>query len=243
MIAGTRGDSIRRIWMDFTARRYDTFSETFEIKYMDENDNIVPLDLTDCTAQMHIKKKKGDGDPVLVMDVAVNSDNELVISKNHLLMDLAKGRYWHDIEIKDADDTHITWIEGRFIVIEHVTQYLDEIEQFFEPFFNGLLKIFTIPKTVFTALFEQEITLTGFVRYLLKSGIPFRSKLSFTTILLALFKATLIFANKLIFEDSTKIKYKTIFLNELHIVTTVSVYYNCIFANKITFPSMFSSGS
>jgi hypothetical protein len=36
------------------------------------------------------------------MDVAI-SGNELTVSKNHLKMDMSAGKYWYDIEIKDAD--------------------------------------------------------------------------------------------------------------------------------------------
>lgn len=132
MIAGRDSNSLNTVRMDFTVRRYDTFSETFEIQYYDSSGVLQTVDLTDAFAQMWVKKKKTDTAPVLVMDIAI-SGNELTISKDRSMMKLPAGRYYYDIEIKDVNLKNITWVEGRFTVLEHVTEWVNEkIYEFIE---------------------------------------------------------------------------------------------------------------
>jgi hypothetical protein len=233
MIAG-QNSSFNKIWMDFTARRYDTFSETFEINYIDEFERKATLDLTGAFAQMHIKKKKGDGEPILVMDCAI-SGNELTISKNHLEMDLPKGRYWHDIEIKDADSTHITWIEGRFIIVEHVTVYLDEIIQKIKPVFSTMLSIVTAPKLPFSLSFNQLYKIITHFKFI--GRVVFGNVVAEYNLLFQLAKGGVLFKNKISFQDSEKIKYGSIWRSQLAVVTTITRKMTVGFSNKIIIQS------
>lgn len=176
-IAGQNSGNLDTIRMDFTCRRYDTFSETFNIEYYDTDGVLQEVDLTGAYAQMWVKKRKTDTTPVLVMDINI-SGNELTISKDKDSMSLAAGSYWHDIEIMDADDNHITWVEGRFYVVEHVTEFVREVEKeikylletalsYSEGVFTKLVSSFQVavswatslmPKYVSKATFSDDVT-------------------------------------------------------------------------------------
>ena len=84
-IAGQDSNRLSAIRMDFTARRYDTFSETFTVQYYDDDQVLQELDLTGAIAQMQLKKKKSDADPFFHMDVAI-SGNNIIVSKNHTVI-------------------------------------------------------------------------------------------------------------------------------------------------------------
>lgn len=190
-IAGQNSGNLNTVQMDFTCRRYDTFSETFNIEYYDENGILQEVDLTGAYAQMWVKKKKSDALPTLVMDINI-SGNELTISKDKDSMKLAAGSYWHDIEIMDANDNHITWIEGRFYVVEHVTEFVREIEEEIKHSFetaisytNGLFKklfspfqvviswadgLIHKPKAIFTTYLEST-TIFWIIKAYIKPGL------------------------------------------------------------------------
>jgi len=179
MIAGESGNQLDSIQMDFTARRYDTFSETFTIEYYDEDQVLTEVDLTGALVQMQVKKRKGDGEAVLNMDVAI-SGNEITISKPSNLMDLAKGKYWYDLEVQDSDGNQITWVEGRFMVVEHVTSWIEvQLVNFYDKIVE-ILSISTVPKTILSYVIRSILTIETQVVYMLKAAIG--QSLSFTSL-------------------------------------------------------------
>lgn len=212
-IAGRNSGNLNTIRMDFTVRRYDTFSETFNIEYYDSDGILQEVDLTDGFAQMWVKKKKTDTIPTLVMDVNL-SGNEITISKDRNAMNLARGSYWHDIEVKDADGNHITWIEGRFIVLEHITEYIDEHLKEYYTYFTTLLSFFDVPKKIIKSTFQSIITFLPGVPWLIyppigssRASSKFRAIISFMDQLRWKFKA--VFSNVVVINDCKKLVYKT----------------------------------
>ena len=176
MISGTSGNQLDAIQMDFVARRYDTFSETFSVEYYDDDQILQEVDLTGATAQMQLKKRKSDATAFFNMDVAI-SGNDIIVSKNHIAMDIPKGKYWYDIEIKDSDGNHITWVEGRFVVIEHVTQYVDTVLTYIWTTIDSVLNIFDVPKTTIMVYLKSILSfVTGtvfWIKTIFKVSIEF----------------------------------------------------------------------
>lgn len=179
MIAGQGGNQLDTIQMDFTARRFDTFSEIFKIEYYDDDQNLQELDLTGATAQMQLKKRKSDAKAFFNMDVAI-SGNELTISKNHLMMDLPAGKYWYDIEIKNVDGDHITWVQGRFIVVEHITEYVETYLSYLWYTFKSVLSITDVPKISYFTKWISTLLFQNSTVYWLKA--KFSSMLQFESI-------------------------------------------------------------
>ena len=179
MIAGENSGQLDSIQMDFVARRFDTFSEVFTIEYYDDDQILQEVDLTGGSVQMQIKKRKSDANAVLNMDVAI-SGNEITISKNHTLMDLPKGKYWFDLEVKDADSAHITWVHGRFTVVEHVTQWIETFVATIWNKFELFLEMPDVPKTVFARFFHHILTIITIPIYSFKAMMT--AILNFNTI-------------------------------------------------------------
>ena len=210
-IAGQNSGNLNTIRMDFTVRRYDTFSETFNIEYYDTDGILQEVDLTSAFAQMWVKKKKSDTKPILVMDVNI-SGNEITISKDRNAMKLTRGNYYHDIEVKDSDGKHITWIEGRFIVLEHVTEYIDEHLNEYYTYFTNLLFFLDVPKKILKTTLSSILTILPGIRWILyphdgKPSYIFRAIISFMDQLKQKFDT--IFSNLVVVNDCKKIKYST----------------------------------
>ncbi len=170
MIAGEDSSQLNSIQMDFVARRYDTFSEVFTISYYDSNNILQEVDLTSAVVQMQIKKRKSDAGAILNMDVAL-SGNEITISKHHTLMSLAKGKYWYDLEVQDSDGNHITWVHGRFTVVEHVTEFVSTYFSNILMKFRALLEISTTTKFGFSTFMQSMLTIFTVTAYVF-FGIP-----------------------------------------------------------------------
>ena len=179
MIAGENSGQLDSIQMDFVARRFDTFSEVFTIEYYDDDQILQEVDLTGGYAQMQIKKRKSDASAILNMDVAI-SGNEITISKNHTLMDLPKGKYWFDLEVKDSDSAHITWVHGRFTVVEHVTQWIETFVATVWNKFESFLEMPDVPKTIFANFIHQILTVITIPIYSFRAII--KSVLEITTL-------------------------------------------------------------
>ncbi len=211
MIAGQNSGNLNTIRMDFTVRRYDTFSETFNIEYYNSDGILTEVDLTSAFAQMWVKKKKTDTTPVLVMDVNL-SGNEITISKDRSLMKLARGNYYHDIEVKNSDGDHITWIEGRFIVLEHVTEYIDEHLNEYYTYFTNLLSFLDVPKKVLRNVFQSIITFLPGIPWIIYPNVDqpnyiFRAIISFMDQLK--FSWIVKFSNVISIVSGAKLVYKT----------------------------------
>ena len=168
MIAGEGSNQLDTIQMDFVARRFDTFSETFTIEYYDDDGALQEVDLTGAEAQMQLKKRKTDATPFFNMDIAI-SGNEVTVSKNYTQMDLPKGKYWHDLEIKDADGNHITWVQGRFVVVEHITHFVDTYVASFTNAIKAALEIIEVPKTTIVSYLKSMLSFENQTVFWLKS--------------------------------------------------------------------------
>lgn len=207
MIAGQNSGNLNTIRMDFTCRRYDTFSETFNITYYDSDGILQEVDLTNASAQMWIKKKKTDTTPILVMDVNL-SGNELTISKDRNSMKLARGNYFHDIEIKNSDGDHITWIEGKFKVLEHITEYIDEYITEYYNYFINLLSFLDVPKKILKETFESILSFLPDLSWVLYPVIQkFEMIISFMDQLTKRLKV--IFSNTIVVNNCKKIIHST----------------------------------
>lgn len=232
MIAGESGNQLDTIQMDFTARRFDTFSEEFTIEYYDDDQALQEVDLTGATAQMQLKKKKSDASPFFSFDVAI-SGNTITISKNHTKMDLPAGKYWHDIEIKDADGNHITWIQGRFVVVEHVTHYVDTYLTYFVSIIKSVLSIIDVPKISYGLQFITTLLLKSVVVYRFKS--IFVSVLKFVTINFIVKKVIAVFSSVIDIKTVPKTIYQVIFGLIVRIENYVIYYGTSRFEIKVTF--------
>ena len=238
MIAGQGGNQLDTIQMDFTARRFDTFSEEFTIEYYDDNQTLQELDLTGATAQMQLKKRKSDASPFFSFDVAI-SGNTITISKNHLMMDLTAGKYWHDIEIKNADGDHITWIQGRFIIVEHITHYVDTILSYIKTTISSVVSIFNVPKVTYLVSFISTILLQNVITYKLKTF--FSTTASFLGISFIIEEITTVFKSISIIVTVPKTILTTVFRAIVSITTNIYHYSVSRWSTKIEFQSFYST--
>ena len=232
MIAGENSGQLNAIHMDFVARRFDTFSEVFSITYYDDDGILQEVDLTGANAQMQLKKRKTDAEPFFNMDIAI-SGNELTVSKYHQQMDLPVGKYWHDIEVKDVDGNHITWIEGRFIVVEHVTEYVDTYITKVWCIIKSVLGISDIPKTFLGTVFQSLLSIVSINIHNLKtvlSAIP-----GFSTLAFIVKKYTSKFGSILGITDVPKIILSGLFKLGLSFDITLAYNSTGMFYNTVTF--------
>ena len=235
MIAGEDSNQLNSIQMDFTARRFDTFSEEFTISYYDDDQILQEVDLTDAIVQMQLKKRKSDSSPILNMDVAT-SGNTITISKPHNLMDLPKGKYWYDLEVKNSDSEHITWVHGIFTVVEHVTEYIETLLTNLYTKFETFFTMPNVPKTIFASVIQSILKIVTQIVYKLKATITatlsfislnsivkeytgiFRTILDIIqvpkTILAVAFKSIVIFIGKVFFYENAPFKTAIFFYND-----------------------------
>lgn len=235
MIAGEDSSQLNSIQMDFVARRYDTFSETFTIEYYDDDQILQEVDLTGAKVQMQLKKRKSDANPIFNMDVAI-SGNEITISKHHTLMNLPKGKYWFDLEVKDSSSIHITWVHGRFIMVEHVTQYIETFLATMWTKFESFLTMPDVPKTIFARTFHSILSIITHIVY--KFEVMITLVLKFTsldsivkkysgffraildiinvpkTVITTVFESIIIFIGKMFFYSSATFDVKVFFYDQ-----------------------------
>jgi hypothetical protein len=102
-----------------------TFSQT--ILYTDASET--PIDLTNYTAEMHVRTavasagtiiELSTGDSSIILD-GVNGTIELAITATDM-SDLAAGKYFYDLELYGENDLIVRLIEGRFTVKAEVTR-------------------------------------------------------------------------------------------------------------------------
>ena len=232
MIAGQGGNQLDTIQMDFTARRFDTFNEVFTIEYYDDDQNLQELDLTGARAQMQLKKRKSDASPFFSMDAAI-SGNEITISKNHTMMDMPKGKYWFDIEIKDADGDHITWVQGRFVVVEHITHYVDTYLTDLWYTLKSTLSIVDVPKISYYTKWISTLLFQNSTVYWLKS--IFKSTLKFESINFIVSKVVVGFAAVLAIATVPKTIFVTAFRLTVDMSDQVYYYSTGIFQVRVIF--------
>lgn len=115
---------------DFIIMRRDTFSYTGTYDYFDTNNILQTYDFTGCIGKMDIKKKKTDIIPLRVVSVSFNmTDYTLYLSDEET--DLDAGRYYYDLQIKDADNNMVTKLYGEFKVLQDVTHLEGTTEEEF----------------------------------------------------------------------------------------------------------------
>lgn len=109
-------NSIRRAEANIKAYQGDTFSP--ELTFTDANDD--PLDFTDVTFKMQIRKKDGTLMQTLIQgtDLTVTLPN--IISFGTII-DVEKGIYEYDLQGTWSDDSVVTLLGGQFEVIKEVT--------------------------------------------------------------------------------------------------------------------------
>lgn len=126
--SGSTKNLNRAVRIDFAnVRRGDIFSYTYDVSSIDVNGTETTADLTGYYAQMHLKKKKTDESYYVAMDVVIDSSaGTITFSKSANDMRIPARTYWYDLEIKDANSRNITWIEGKFKVIQDITEWILE---------------------------------------------------------------------------------------------------------------------
>lgn len=148
--SGSRKDLRKAIRMDFVVKRGDTFSYVYDVTYIDANGVEQIYDLTGCYAQMHLKKKQHDSSYYTAM--AVNMDTSagtITFFKSAIDMKIPAHNYWFDLEIKDAAGKNITWIEGRFKVIQDMTDWILEAKDYLTYTFQYAANIIKSVRHVF----------------------------------------------------------------------------------------------
>jgi hypothetical protein len=187
---------------------------------------------------MQLKKRKSDAIPFFNMDVAI-SGNELTISKNHLMMDIPAGKYWYDIEVKDASSDHITWVQGRFVVVEHITEFVDTILTYVSTTFNSILTIFNVPKITFVTYLRSILTFTISPVYRLIT--TFSNIVGFTSLGFLVKKYINTFASIVKINTVPKIVFTTVWRAIISITT--NIYYTNIsrWSTSVSFQTIISS--
>jgi len=109
--------------LNFEHKKGDTFEAVnFEIKVDD-----VAIDLTDARIRMQLKKECA-GKSYLSLTSLLNSGltiTDALLGKfkiNKQVIDIESGKYIYDIEIKFADNSVKTWVNGEFIINCEVTE-------------------------------------------------------------------------------------------------------------------------
>lgn len=126
---------------DFIVMRKDTFSYTGTYTYYDSNNILQTYDFTDCVGKMDIKKKKTDTQPVRVVGVSFNA-TEYSIGLSGDDMNLDAGRYYYDLQIKDANGNMVTKLYGEIKVLQDVTDFDDVEEKDFLISFMNVLEYY-----------------------------------------------------------------------------------------------------
>lgn len=128
--SGSNKNLVRSIRMDFTVKRGDTFSYVYDVSAIDANGNETTADLTGYYAQMHLKKNRTDTHYFTAMATNISTTaGTITFYKSAEDMQITAGTYWYDLEIKDADGINVTWIEGKFKILQDITEWVDEIEK------------------------------------------------------------------------------------------------------------------
>jgi len=109
--------------LNFEHKKGDTFEAVnFAIKVDD-----AAIDLTDARIRMQLKKECG-GRSYLSLTTILNAGltiTDALLGKfkiNKQVIDIESGKYIYDIEIKFADNSVKTWINGEFIINCEVTE-------------------------------------------------------------------------------------------------------------------------
>lgn len=112
-------NSVRRAEANIKAYQGDTFSP--ELTFTDSNDD--PLDFTDVTFKMQIRKKDGTLMQTLVQGVDLNvpapaTDGKILFGT---IIDIEKGVYEYDLQGTWSDDSVVTLLGGQFEVVKEIT--------------------------------------------------------------------------------------------------------------------------
>lgn len=107
--------------LNITCLRNDTFS--LDMDWTNSNDE--PIDLTIYEFKAQVKKNKASSSVVLEFDdsdFSKDADGNLVMSKSASNMNIVAGVYYYDLETTGPAGAIATWLAGKFIIQEDVTQ-------------------------------------------------------------------------------------------------------------------------
>lgn len=142
---------------DFIVMRKDTFSYTGTYTYYDSNNILQTYDFTDCIGKMDIKKKKTDMEPLRVVSVTFDvTEYTFYLSEDD--MNLDAGRYYYDLQIKDADGNMVTKLYGEIKVLQDVTDFESTVEEDFVTNFLNELEYYKSVNERCDVYFSDEIT-------------------------------------------------------------------------------------
>jgi hypothetical protein len=112
-------NSVRRAEANIKAYQGDTFSP--ELTFTDANDD--PLDFTDVTFKMQIRKKDGTLMQTLIQDTDFTLSDPADDGKIFFgtIIDIEKGVYEYDLQGTWSDDSVVTLLGGQFEVVKEVT--------------------------------------------------------------------------------------------------------------------------
>lgn len=120
---------VRAVKMDFTVKRGNHFSYTYDITTIDANGDETAADLTGYSAQMQLKRKKSDSNYFTVMAVNIDTAGKITFYKTGADMQIPAGTYWYDLNIQNADGENVSWIEGKFKILQDITEWVDYVEE------------------------------------------------------------------------------------------------------------------
>lgn len=106
--------------LNITCLRNDTFSLDMDWT----NSNSEPIDLTIYEFRAQVKKSKAASTAVLTFedeDFSRDADGNLVMSKSASNMNIVAGVYQYDLQTTSPSGTIATWLAGKFIIQEDVT--------------------------------------------------------------------------------------------------------------------------
>lgn len=135
--------------LDIVIKRGDTLNFTYEANYIDSAGDEQPYDFTGCTLKAHIKKKKTDDIPYRAIALTTAS-NVITFYMNSEALKIPADIYFYDIEMEDADGYHTTILKGKFKVTQDVTEWLDDLVEYYTHKFATAVKWAIIPSSIFT---------------------------------------------------------------------------------------------
>jgi len=103
---------------NLNAYRGDNWGQTFRLL---QADAVTPVDLTGCTVASWAARE-GNGQPPVILAVAVGPDPGTVTVK--VPTSIPADTYAYDVEVTEPDGSVTTWVRGRLVVDQDVTNRL-----------------------------------------------------------------------------------------------------------------------
>ena len=113
---------------DFRVKRGDTFEYEYTHTYVDSDGVEQDYDFTGCIGGMMLKKKKTDTIPAIMATVAFSTTTATFSIAAERMRLLDPGIYYYDLEIYDTNDENVTKLEGKFVVLQDITNFITPAE-------------------------------------------------------------------------------------------------------------------